>query len=165
MRLRRSTTFCGKTLACFAARRHTSSVTARFVAFRNHPPGCSRKATFTALPRRPDRKRYRFRSGHCECGSMTRPLFRSSQYPGATPDERRASTTLPRTSPNEDAGKRQLLRSYSSAAPRAELLNHLAINQAPGNHPGSSAPSRIRNSLRLRIGVLEFERRLNRSRR
>lgn len=74
--------------------------------------------------------------------------------PGAILDERRASTTLPRTSPNKDAGKRQLVRSYSSAAPRAELLNHLAINQAPGNHPGSSAPSQIRNSLRLRINVL-----------
>ena len=46
-----------------------------------------------------------------------------------------------------------LVRSYSSAAPRAELLKHLAINQAPGDHPGSSAPSQIRNSLRLRISV------------
>ena len=73
-----------------------------------------------------------------------------SKCPGATPNERRASTTLPRTSPNQDAGKRQLVHSYSSAAPRAELLKHLAISQAPGNHPGSSAPSQIRNSLRLK---------------
>jgi hypothetical protein len=43
----------------------------------------------------------------------------------------------PRTSPNEDAGKHQLVQSYLSAAPRAELLNHLA------NQPGTGEPPRL----------------------
>ena len=95
---------------------------------------------------------------------MTRPLFRrflSIEGPFRLPhqNERRASTTLPRTSPKTDAGKHQRLHSYSSAAPRAELLNHLVIHQAPRNHPGCSAPSRIRNSLRLK-SQRSIERRL-----
>ena len=44
---------------------------------------------------------------------------------------------LPKTWANEDGGKRQLVWSYSSAAPRAELLNDLAITQAPGTNPAT----------------------------
>ena len=99
--------------------------------------------------------------GRCRCGSesikTSDPSALSSLsatfkdcFSCHTETKRRASTTLPRTSPKTDAGKHQRLHFYSSAAPRAELLNHLVIYQAPRNHPGSSAPSRIRNSLLLK---------------
>ena len=93
--------------------------------------------------------------GRCRCGSMTRPLFRRSlpiQGPVGCHTEPRDEPRLP------CRGHRRrrmpvsinVFTFYSSAAPRAELLNHLVIYQAPRNHPGSSAPSRIRNSLRLK---------------
>lgn len=88
--------------------------------------------------------------------------------PGATPNQIRASTTLPRASlPSRpkpwpvstwtlgrlsfEASKRTL---YLSATPRVRRLNHLLTKQAPGNHPGSHTPSRISDGLRLRILVL-----------
>ena len=83
---------------------------------------------------------------------LARPLFRRSllmrgvtpaSCPVATPDKRRASTTLPKhRSSFEDF--------YSSATPRVQLLKHLSTREAPGDHPGSYTPSRISDDLRLR---------------